>query len=308
MMKKSTLFVCLFALCSFVANAVPSGIYLMGGVNSWGLDQDVLSEWEFDDNGDGTYTLSDKSLFGEFKIGDPSWSTYNYGSNGSVPQLGEAYTLAAGGGNINLGDVTYNCETITLTVAADGSATLLIEGTEEVAGELTCVYVMGNNNDWDFTDESGKLELTETPGVFEGTIVMVAPEDGEFCFWRIFEGLGMVGSWGMPADLAEDTREGTLTKGQNGCVTTVPGTYVVTFDINTGNFSLEEADGAVQAVAADGVKVVGGNGQITICGCDNAAVYTVGGALVSEGAATVEVPAGLYIVKTGDKVTKVVVR
>lgn len=307
MMRKSTLFVCLFTLFAMVANAAPSGIYILGGVNSWGLGEGALDGWEFEDNGDGTYTLADKTLFGEFKIADASWSTYNYGSNGSAPQLGEAYALAIGGGNINLGDVTYNCETITLTIAADGSATLSIEGTEAVAGELTCVYVMGNNNNWNFTDESGKLELTETPGVFEGVVTMVAPENGELCFWRIFEGLGMVGSWGTPANLTEDTREGTLQKDLSGCVITAPGTYVVTFDINTGNFSLEE-NGSVQSVADDSVSIAGGDGEIIVNGCDDVTVYTLGGSLVSDGQVNVNVPAGFYIVKAGGKVAKVAVK
>ena len=151
------------ALCALVGNAAGSGIFIRGGVTNWNADP----AWEFQTTEkEGVYTLADKELFGQFKVADANWSdACNYGGmSGAVPQLGMPFSLVPGGAsaNIDLGDATYVCKTITLTIDSEGAATLLLEGTEGEAGEVTEVYVMGNNNGWDFTDPSGKLTATET--------------------------------------------------------------------------------------------------------------------------------------------------
>ena len=162
-MIKKFYFICLFALCAVVANAQGSGIYIRGDVNSWGTP----AEWEFTDNGDGTYTLQDKELYGNFKVADTDYKTYNYGGPGTIT-LGTDFGLNYNGSNISCGDAVYECETITLTIPAEGQATLRIEGTAKSDDEpLTCVYVIGDNVGWNFQDPSGKLDLTEEEGIFE---------------------------------------------------------------------------------------------------------------------------------------------
>lgn len=302
MMKKITL-ILLCAVCAMVANA-GSGLFIRGGVNSWG----ATADWEFADQGNGVYTLENKELFGAFKVADATWSTYNYGSSGAAPALGQPYKLESGSNsNIDLGEKIYVCSKITLTLDGGGNATLLLEGSEKVAGEITEVFVMGNNNDWNFMDESGKLAQTGEKGVFKGDVEMIAAFDGEFCYWRIYEGLGQRGSWGFDAETDANTLSGTFVKGKEGCCTTLPGKYTVTFNINTGEFSLELAGGSVAGVAGAEVRVAGGCGEINVSGTDDVAVYTVGGALVSREADS-KVPAGLYIVKAGGKVCKVAVK
>lgn len=65
----------------------------------------------------------------------------------------------------------------------------------------------------------------------------------------------------------------------------------------------------VADVEAAKAVVVAGDGTINVLGEANSIeVYTVGGALVSKNAASVEVAAGLYIVKVDGKATKVVVK
>ncbi|MCH4156830.1 MAG: hypothetical protein LKF31_11065 [Muribaculaceae bacterium] len=56
-------------------------------------------------------------------------------------------------------------------------------------------------------------------------------------------------------------------------------------------------------------KVIGRNGEITVTGANgNIEVYTIGGALISTGAASVNCAPGLYIVKVNGQATKVVVK
>lgn len=63
----------------------------------------------------------------------------------------------------------------------------------------------------------------------------------------------------------------------------------------------------VESIDNEGVKIVAGKGTITVSGATNVEVYTAGGALVSREAES-HVAAGLYIVRTDNKVAKVIVR
>lgn len=310
-MIKRFYFICLFALCAVVANAqIPSGIYIRGDVNSWGTP----AEWEFTDNGDGTYTLQDKELYGNFKVADESYTTYNYGGPGTIAP-GFDFGLNVGTmSNISCGDAVYECETITLTIPAEGQATLRIEGTVKSDDEpLTCVYVIGDNVGWNFQDPSGKLDLTDEEGVFEGVVTMKAAADAEpvaYCFWRIYENLGR-GSWGFEANATENTLSGTFTKGKEGCATTLPGTYTVRFDINTGAFTLTEStEAGVEELDGEEVSVVAGDGEIRVNGAATAAIYNVCGQRVAadSNATSFSVPAGIYVVVADGKTMKVAVR
>lgn len=209
-----------------------SGIYLRGEVNSWGAPGD----WEFSDEGDGVYALYDKTLSGAFKVADANWSSAcNYGSNGSMALLDTPYALVLGtNDNISCGGNTYECKRIVLTIA-NGNATLLLQGNDD-EDDLTTVYVIGDNNGWDYMDKSGELTLT-SDNIFTGMVTMPAGDDG-FSHWRIYQKLGMVGVWGAETDLTGNNISGTLIKGATGSVSTEPGTYDVTFNLNTGEFSL----------------------------------------------------------------------
>ena len=100
---------------------VASGIYLRGEVNSWG----AVSDWEFSDEGDGVYSLYDKTLSGAFKVADANWSSAcNYGSNGTSAMIDTPYSLVLGtNDNISCGGNTYVCKRIVLTIA-NGNATM----------------------------------------------------------------------------------------------------------------------------------------------------------------------------------------
>ena len=209
--------------------------------------------------------MQDKELYGNFKVADTDYKTYNYGGPGTIT-LGTDFGLNYNGSNISCGDAVYECETITLTIPAEGQATLRIEGTAKSDDEpLTCVYVIGDNVGWNFQDPSGKLDLTDEEGVFEGVVTMKAAADAEpgaYCFWRIYENLGR-GSWGFEANATENTLSGTFTKDLEGCATTLPGTYTVRFDINTGAFQLTETQGNVDAIDGEEVNIVASASRLT---------------------------------------------
>lgn len=214
-----------------------SGIYLRGEVNNWATDAD----WEFSDEGDGTYVLYDKTLSGAFKVADSGWSSScNYGTNGTSILMDTPYSLVSGtDSNISCGGNSYVCSRIVLSIV-NGSATLLLESNDDATG-LTSVYIIGDNNGWNYMNTSGELVLTETENVFKGRVTMIAGSSGN-CQWRLYQRLGMGGVWGATGnvDASENTTSGTLEKGSAGKMSTKAGTYDVTFNITTGEYSMEE--------------------------------------------------------------------
>ena len=229
---------------------VASGIYLRGEVNSWGAPAD----WEFSDEGNGTYVLYDKTLSGQFKVADSGWtSACNYGSNGTSVQMGVPYNLVLGtNDNISCGGNTYVCKRIVVTIN-NGTATLLLESDDDDTG-LTSVYVIGDNNGWNYMDASGELTLDHDK-VFTGQVTMPAVGDG-YSHWRIYQRLGMGGVWGAENDLEGDNTAGTLIKGATGKVSTAPGTYDVTFNLETGEYSLVLAASTPTTMTLQPVDVV----------------------------------------------------
>ena len=110
---------------------VSSGIFLRGEVNGWG----AVTEWEFSNEGNGTYVLYDKELSGTFKVADANWSAAcNYGSNGSAITIDKPYALVLGTNDNISCAYTYDCARVVLTMT-DGGASLLLESKAVEPGE-----------------------------------------------------------------------------------------------------------------------------------------------------------------------------
>ncbi len=230
---------------------VASGIYLRGEVNSWGAD----SDWEFSKEDDNTYVLYDKTLSGQFKVADASWSTScNYGSNGSNMQIDVPYELVSGtDSNISCGSYVFDCKRIVLSIV-NGKATLLLESNDDDTN-LTSVYVYGDFNNWDFMSTSGELKLDESDNLFKGTLSMKAGQDG-LSHWRIYQRPGMSGSWGLDADATEATLSGKLVKGSKGNAAVVPGTYSFVFSLADGSYTLTAVEAKASVMTLNPVKAV----------------------------------------------------
>lgn len=276
-------------------------VYLMGSVMGW----TALEEWKFQPTSTyDVYELKDKELSGVFKIADSNYSQINLGSSGEQLQINTLYRMAQNGEDIDLGRATWTCSKITLDLRDN---TVLFEGTEHLdTDELTTVYIMGHNG-WNWTDESGALRKDDADGLYKGTVEFT--NGSSEVYWRIFEGLNQVGTWGLEGGNATQTAlSGKFVKGATGNACVAPGTYEVVFNIETGDYALTAAGtDAVAALKADGVRVEASNGEIRVSGAATVRVYTLSGALMGE-AARMSVPSGLYIVEADSKVMKVVVK
>ena len=142
-MKKKQLLLFLSVLFLSLTAHAGSGIFLRGGDIDAGWEP--LPEWEFIDEGDGVYTLTDKVLSGEFKVADATWNTINYGLNDDASIVpGVAVTMAYNGGNMKCVE-PYTCSKITFTLK-DDVATLLLE----VAGyESSGIFLRGEITNWE---------------------------------------------------------------------------------------------------------------------------------------------------------------
>lgn len=224
---------------------VASGIYIRGEVNSWGSP----AEWEFSKEGENTYVLYDKTLSGQFKVADSSWSELcNYGSNGTNVLADTPYELVNGTNtNISCGNYTFQCSRIVLTIE-DGKAILLLNGDDSEAG-LTTIYMVGDFNNWDYSGKGGELQL-DADNLFKGRVSMKGGENG-VSEWMVYLRPGKIGSYGAADANAEAAMEGSLVKGSTFHAAAEPGTYDVTFELGTGRYTLEAVESAPALLTLD---------------------------------------------------------
>ena len=195
---------------------------------------------------------------------------------------------------------------ITLTVAfSNGTPSLKVTGTKDEKTYPATVTIVGAMTGWAervYTiDHKGN-------GIYEGGFD-TSTTGGQ---WRIYEkwdGNWDNGtSWGYEGDQGDDMISGKFTRNKKGNANTMTQRlWWLIFDINTGDWKLRESTSGVESIDNEGVKIVAGKGTITVSGATNVEVYTAGGALVSREAES-HVAAGLYIVRTDNKVAKVIVR
>lgn len=86
----------------------------------------------------------------------------------------------------------------------------------------------------------------------------------------------------------------------------------ITDGSNNADFTLTAGSNTptgIEGVTADEISVTGGDGIITVTGASSAAVFDITGRLIeSTSKNVIDLPAGLYIVRTGNVTTKVKVK
>ena len=216
---------------------VASGIFIRGEVSSWNAD----AAWEFSKESETTYVLYGKTLSGQFKVADASWSAAcNYGSNGTNAMVDEPYALVSGTDtNISCGNNVFTCKRIVLTID-NGTATLLLEAEDDESG-LTSVYLVGDFNNWDYMSTKGQLKLDDSDNLFKGRVSMTAGDDG-LSHWILYLRQGKCGSYGAAENAKDPSLYGLLFKGMTGTTAAIPATYDITFNIVNGEYNLTKVE------------------------------------------------------------------
>lgn len=88
-----------------------------------------------------------------------------------------------------------------------------------------------------------------------------------------------------------------------------PGWYDVVFDMNKGEVTFNNVTDGIEQTTADNTGVRSGKGCIIIDGdFSKAEIFTAGGSLISKNSPRTDVSPGLYIVRTGYKTVKIMVK
>ena len=283
-------------------------VTMKGAAWSWTGDKFTFTKQD-----DGTYTYTftgnDKAGLAQEFAFTIDGVDYSYSTDLEV-NTGEAYTMATGQSGYNYKISTAADYTdITLTVAfSNGTPSLKVTGTKD---ENHTVTMKGAAWNWD-------------PGKF----TFIKQDDGTYAY--TFTGDNKAGlaqefaftidgkdDYSYRIDLGVNTDEAyTMATGQSGYNYKIPTaanytdiTLTVAFSNGTPSLKVTgtEDTSGVESIDNEGVKIVAGKGTITVSGATNVEVYTAGGALVSREAES-HVAAGLYIVRTDNKVAKVIVR
>ncbi|MGN1245672.1 MAG: T9SS type A sorting domain-containing protein [Muribaculaceae bacterium] len=287
--------------------AVDEPYIIVGDYNGWKLETAA----QLHTQEDGTFkTDAIEEFKGEFKVvkGRSNWNT-QYGTNGSPFAMGEPYTLTQNGNNIKFAstDEVYNDVTFVLDMSGEAP---VLTGTAGSTVEVEATYqLVGDGTSWDFADAPTFTKVSE--GIYE------LQRDSFFGTFKITKN----GAWA-----------GSLCS--NGAAVVVGETYYPNNDNSPNNMWIDgideenpltnvkfvlnvtDADAptllvtgttGAEKVAKDAVKVAVNGGVISVAGAENVAIYNAAGALVST-SAQANVPAGLYIVKAGKNVQKVIVK
>ena len=285
---------------------------IVGDYNGWKLETAA----PFRVQQDGTFKSDAlEELKGSFKVvkGRLNWNS-QFGSNGSTFDMGNAYTLVAGSANdklpnISLSNTNVLYKDVVFVLDMSGEAPTLT-GTAGSTVELVATYqLMGESTSWSFADAPTFTKVGE--GIYE------YQTDSFYGRFKIAKN----GAWA-----------GSLCS--NGNAVVVGETYFPKNDNNPNDMWIDGIDAdnpltnvkftlnvtkadaptllvtgttGAEKVAKDAVKVAVNGGVISVAGAENVAIYNAAGALVST-SAQANVPAGLYIVKAGKNVQKVIVK
>lgn len=287
--------------------AVDEPYIIVGDYNNWKLETAA----QLHTQEDGTFkTDAIEEFKGEFKVvrGRWNWDT-QLSSNGSTFAMGVPYTLKAGdNGNIKFAstDEVYNDVTFVLDMSGDAP---VLTGTAGSTVEVEATYqLMGESTSWEFPKAPTFTKVSE--GVYE------LQRDSFYGMFKIAKNGAWAGSICTNGN-AVVVGETYLPNNDNGSDMWIEGIDAdnpltnVKFVLN-----VTEADAptllvtgttGAEKVAKDAVKVAVNGGVISVAGAENVAIYNAAGALVST-SAQANVPAGLYIVKAGKNVQKVIVK
>lgn len=279
---------------------------IVGDYNGWKLETAA----SFREQQDGTLkTDAIEEFKGAFKIvkGRQNWNT-QFGTNGSTFAMGEPYALVQNANNVTFAstDEVYNDVAFVLDMSGDAP---ILTGTAGSTVEVEATYqLMGDCTSWEFADAPTFTKVGE--GIYE---YQADSFYGRFKIAKNGVWLGSLGTNGNAVVVGE-TYYPSNNDGPDMLIDGISEAEPllnVKFTLNVTKADaptlLVTGTTGAEKVAKDAVKVAVNGGVISVAGAENVAIYNAAGALVST-SAQANVPAGLYIVKAGKNVQKVIVK
>lgn len=272
--------------------------YLVGGFNEWTNPGD----YAFVAQGDGTYTVEVANLPGQFKVTNGTWDADGNwgGKDDALLEPGVEYEMAVGGSNLAYIETVKEINNATVTLRVTEEAKYITVTGDVVTQEAPThidLYVMGSITSWEFVDAQ-KMTYDETEGVYTYELAVADDAYLEVAGEYKIAGNGWAPNYGANEEtlpLNENNMFTTLVKGDNpgnASFALGEGIYTIYATMSEDKKSLE-----VEVEKTDSVSV------ITDDNADAPAVY------YNLQGVQVNAPAnGLYIVKQGNKVSKVLVK
>lgn len=270
---------------------------VVGAYCDWHFETATTFEGEGDD-----LSCTIEHLTSGFKIVDITNNNWDvqYGSSTAV-EIGVPATLEANGADIafandvlavNDAKITWNPTTEVLTIT--GTA-------EDAPSEISEIYLVGVPNEWSINESSYVLSKVED-GVYQGTFEIAAGSDIYFRFYTY------LGSWGADGELPSI---GPLPNDNtNVAVEFTDGEFVGECTPGKGSWNIPTWDGGTITMMVDmndwTVAFTAGNAGVENLGVDlnaPAEYYNLNGVKVINPA-----KGGVYVVKQGNKTSKVVIR
>lgn len=280
---------------------------IVGDYNGWKLETAA----SFREQQDGTLkTDAIEEFKGEFKIvkGRQNWDT-QFGTNGSTFAMGEPYALVQNANNVKFAstDEVYNDVTFVLDMSGEAP---ILTGTAGSTVEVEATYqLMGDCTSWDFAYAPTFTKVGE--GIYE---YQADSFYGTFKITKNGAWAGSLSSNGNAVVVGETYYPNNDNQPNNMLIDGISEAEPllnVKFTLNVTKADaptlLVTGTTGAEKVAKDAVKVAVNGGVISVAGAENVAIYNAAGALVST-SAQANVPAGLYIVKAGKNVQKVIVK
>ena len=179
-----------------VEPGLPSGIYIRGGMNGWGTDNEFLTTTEA-----GVYVAEDISMPAgtEFKVAVEDWSDPNCGTNGNAISFNTPYTMD---NSSNSGNITCPADfmgEVYLQVAGGKYTITLVPYEPETPGMGSNIFLVGGfePSNWGFDDPS--LEFITTAYKYNWVIEHVTVPGGSK-FKVAYKGWGDPNCGGMDTE------------------------------------------------------------------------------------------------------------
>ena len=280
---------------------------IVGDYNGWKLE--TAAPFRVQQDG-SLKTDAIEEFKGEFKIvkGRWNWNT-EFGTNGSTFAMGEPYALVQNANNVKFAstDEVYNDVTFVLDMSGEAP---ILTGTAGSTVEVEATYqLMGDCTSWDFAYAPTFTKVGE--GIYE---YQADSFYGTFKITKNGAWAGSLSSNGNAVVVGETYYPNNDNQPNNMLIDGISEAEPllnVKFTLNVTKADaptlLVTGTTGAEKVAKDAVKVAVNGGVISVAGAENVAIYNAAGALVST-SAQANVPAGLYIVKAGKNVQKVIVK
>lgn len=307
----------------------PESLYLIGqinGIEEWKPNSGIKLDYEGEGVFSGIVTFKQNGTWGIVEIlgdTDSDWDKVNarrYGpASDSQLLIDDAETPITK--NTNAAKVSGGEYLIIVNLA---NMTVTASPTEPpVPVYPDKLYVLGQIHEdvalqWKTDDDSYPLNKTSVEGEYKGLVNFYADAASDKAYFTITSQVGPTWDDVNPYRYGPAVSDQLIVENEVAPIAKIDNSYSIaksdkqyeiTVNLKNKTIVVKTTSGVCDIPENDGVTVIGLNGEIRIEGdASDIEVFSLNGTLVSKDKTSIQCMPGIYFVRTGVKVTKVVVR